>query len=82
MCQRVEGKLGAKETPIGNMPLDGDLDLSGLELPTEDLAQLMEVEVEAFKEDVVDAEAYLAGFADKVPARLMAQLEALKSRLG
>ena len=82
MCQRVEGKLQAKKTPIGNMPLDGDLDLSGLDLPAEDLAELMEVDVEAFKSDMTDAETYLAKFGDKVPARLVAQLEAQKSRLG
>ena len=29
MCERVEGKVEAKETPIGNMPLDGDFDLDG-----------------------------------------------------
>jgi phosphoenolpyruvate carboxykinase (GTP) len=82
MCQRVEGKLQAKETPIGNMPLEGDLDLSGLEIPAKDFAELMEVNVRAFKSDIADAEAYLAKFGDKVPARLAAQLEALKSRLG
>ncbi len=82
MCQRVEGKIGAKETPIGNMPLDGDLDLSGLDISAEDFAELMEVDIEAFKRDVADAEAYLAKFGDKVPPRLVAQLEALKSRLG
>jgi phosphoenolpyruvate carboxykinase (GTP) len=82
MCQRVEGKVGAKETPIGNMPLDGDLDLSGLDLPAEDLAQLMEVDNEAFKADLADAEAYFAKFGDRVPARLKAQVEAQKTRLG
>ena len=48
----------------------------------EDFAELMEVDVEAFKSDVADAEAYLTKFGDKVPARLVAQLKALKSRLG
>ena len=29
MCERVEGKVGAVETPIGLMPQEGDLDLAG-----------------------------------------------------
>jgi len=82
MCQRVEGEIGAKETPIGNMPLDGDLDVSGLEVSPEDLAELMAVDTEAFRRDLADAEAYLAQFGDKVPSRLVTQLEAMKTRLG
>ena len=82
MCERVEGKIDAKETPIGNMPLDGGIDLTGLKIPAEDFAALMAVDTEAFKSDVADAENYLAKFGDKVPPRLAAQLEALKKRLG
>ncbi len=82
MCDRLEGKLGAKKTSIGNMPLDGDVDLAGMEISAEDFAELMEVDNEAFEADVADAEVYLAKFGDKVPARLTAQLKSLKKRLG
>ena len=67
MCERVEGKVGARQTPIGQMPLDGDFDLSGLEIPAEDWAELMEVDTAAYRADMADAEAYLAQFGDKVP---------------
>jgi phosphoenolpyruvate carboxykinase (GTP) len=82
MCERVDGKIGARETPIGLMPEDGGIDLSGLDIPAEDIAELMEVDVAAFKADLEDGEAYLAKFGDKVPARLRAQLEAQKAKLG
>ena len=82
MCERMAGTVGAKETPIGNMPLEGDLDVSGLDIPPEDLAALMKVDNDAVKADVADAEAYFAKFGDRVPPRLSAQLEALKARLG
>ena len=29
MCERIDGKVGAQKTPIGLMPEEGDLDLSG-----------------------------------------------------
>ena len=64
------------------MPLDGDFDLSGLELPAEDWAELMEVDTAAYRADIADAEAYLAQFGDKGPRRLRTQLEAQKARLG
>jgi phosphoenolpyruvate carboxykinase (GTP) len=81
MCERVEGKVDAKETPIGNLPLEKDFDFAGLDVSAEDFAELTEVDKEAFRADMADAEAYLAKFGDKVPARLLAQFEAQKKRL-
>jgi len=82
MCQRVEGTIGARQTPIGNMPRTEDFDLSGLAIPAEDFAELMEVDTAAYRADMADAEAYLAQFGDRVPPRLRQQLEAQKARLG
>jgi phosphoenolpyruvate carboxykinase (GTP) len=81
MCERVEGKIDARETPIGYMPLNGDFDLSGLDFPADDLAELMEVDVAAFQAELVDAKAFLAKFAQRVPPRLWKQLAALEARL-
>jgi len=82
MCQRVAGEIEARKTPIGLLPLGGDFDLDGLEIPEEDFAALMEVDREAFKADVEDAAAFFAKFGGKVPARLKAELAAFKKRLG
>ncbi|MDK2857871.1 MAG: phosphoenolpyruvate carboxykinase [Verrucomicrobiota bacterium] len=82
MCDRVEGKVEARETPIGLMPIDGDLTLEGLDIPAEDWAELMKVDTDLFKKTVADAKEYLAKFGDKLPARMTEQLEALETRLG
>ena len=82
MCERIEDAAGAQETAIGNMPTADDLDLEGLEIADEDIAELLKIDKEAFKADLEDAEAYLDKFGDKVPERLRAQLEAQKMRLG
>ena len=81
MCERVDGKLEAETTPIGYMPSDGDLDLTGLDISAEDLAELLAVDRAAYREDLEDAEAYLAEFGDKVPQRLLQQLEDQTKRL-
>jgi phosphoenolpyruvate carboxykinase (GTP) len=81
ICQRIEGAIAARQTPIGQMPRDGDLDLEGLDIPAEDFAELMEVDRRAFNDDLDDAEEYLARFGDRVPKRLRAQLEAQRKRL-
>ena len=56
--------------------------VTGLDIAPEDIAELLTVDAEAFKEDLADGEAYLTKFGDKVPERLRAQVEAQKTRLG
>ena len=81
MCDRVEGKVDARETPIGLMPIDGDLDITGLDIPTEDWEELMKVDTELFKATLADAREYLAKFGDKLPAKMVEQMDALEARL-
>ncbi len=81
MCDRVEGKVEARETPIGLMPIDGDLTLEGLDLPAENWAELMKVDTEAFLTTVENAKEYLAKFGDKLPAKMTEQLGKLEARL-
>jgi len=82
MCERVEGKVNAIETPIGLMPKDGDLTLDGLDIPADDWAELMKVDTDLFKATLADAKEYLAKFGDKLPVRMTEQLNALEARLG
>ena len=81
MCDRVEGKVGARETEIGLMPLDGELTLDGLDIPAEDWAELMKVDVDGYKKTLANAKEYLAKFGDKLPAKITEQLNMLESRL-
>jgi len=81
MCDRVEGKVGARETPIGLMPNDGDLTLDGLDLTPEGLAELMAVDIDAYRATLADAREYLAKFGDRLPEEIKAQLSALEARL-
>jgi len=82
MCERVDGTVGAKETPIGLMPKDGDLDLSGLDIPAGNREELMDVDLREWKAEVPDIEKHFALFGNRLPARLTKQLEAMKKRLG
>jgi phosphoenolpyruvate carboxykinase (GTP) len=81
MCERVEGKVGAEETPIGYMPKKGDLDLTGLKIAPEDYEELMHVSREAFQSDLKDAESYFAQFGDRMPEKMKQQLSAARKRL-
>jgi len=82
MCARVDGKVGAVETPIGLLPRPEDLDLRGLDVPPEDLRELLRVDVDAWRAEIPDIERHLAQFGDRLPQRLREQLWQLQARLG
>jgi phosphoenolpyruvate carboxykinase (GTP) len=81
MCERIEGKVGARKTPIGLMPEEGDMDLAGLELSAENMKELMRVDLGAWSAEVPDIEKHFAKFGDRLPERLTVQLQELRDRL-
>lgn len=82
MCDRVEGKVEAFETPIGLMPKKEDFSFEGLELADGAWEELIKVDTDAYKATIGEVEDYLNQFGDKLPARMKKQLEVLKERLG
>jgi phosphoenolpyruvate carboxykinase (GTP) len=82
MCQRVEGKAGAKETAVGLVPEDGALDLDGLDVPADTMEELLRVSPEDWKPELPDLEKHFSQFGDRAPERLKGQLEELRKRLG
>ncbi len=82
ICERVEGTGKSVKTPIGNLPTEDALDLSGLKTTKEDIKQLLSVDPEGWKNELADISAYYAKFGDKLPAALQKELDGLKQRLG
>jgi phosphoenolpyruvate carboxykinase (GTP) len=81
MCERVDGKVGAEESPIGLMPKADDLDLSGLTLAPDNLRELLSVNTAEWKAEVPDIEAHFATFGNRLPQKLAEQLAGLARRL-
>jgi phosphoenolpyruvate carboxykinase (GTP) len=82
MCERVDGTVGARETPIGLLPNEGDLDLSGLDIAPENMKELLRIDTGAWKAEIPDIARHFAEFGGRLPERLKRQLEELKNRLG
>jgi phosphoenolpyruvate carboxykinase (GTP) len=81
MCERVDGKAGARETPAGLMPGEGDLDLEGLSIPPEDLKELLEIDPRLWQGEIPYIEEYFEQFGSRFTDRMRVQLDALKERL-
>ena len=82
MCERVDGKAEAVQTPIGLLPRLGGLDMKGLKIDERDIQELLRVDLDAWKAEIPDIEKHFAKFGDRLPARLKKQFEELKARLG
>jgi phosphoenolpyruvate carboxykinase (GTP) len=82
MCERIDGKVEAQETPIGLLPKDGDLDVDGLEVSKEDFQELFKIDTEAWKTEIPDIENHFSKFGDRMPERLKKQLDEFRNRLG
>ena len=81
ICERVEGTGNAVETPIGNLPGPGALDMSGLDLPAGYLKELLAVDQEGWKKEIADVEANYAKFGSHLPRALSERLENLRHHL-
>lgn len=79
---RCNGTAKAKATPIGNLPAEGSLDLSGLDIPEADQKALFGVDCEGWKAVLPQIEAHFEKFGAKLPAEMNKQLADLKARLG
>src|SRR5947208_1714155 len=79
--ERVDGKGGAAQTPIGYVPTADDLPLDGLDLSPEATAELLKVDADEWRAEVPSIEEHFAFLGDRLPHELRDQLEALEKRL-
>ena len=79
--ERTAGRGQAVETPIGNVPAPGALNVDGLNLPEADLAQLLAVDNDEWRNEVPLIRQHFAKFADRLPGALLEQLDDLEARL-
>ena len=81
ILKRCAGEIDAVETPIGYEPKPEDINIDGLDMTAADVADLLTVDRDLWKEEVAGIREFYAKFGEKVPAELKAQLETLASNL-
>jgi phosphoenolpyruvate carboxykinase (GTP) len=78
--RRCDDAAGAVDTPIGRVPAEGELELEGLDLSAEEVAELLRVDEQGWRDQLPQVREHYAKF-DRLPDELRAQLDALESRL-
>ncbi len=79
---RCDGKVDAKETPIGYVPYDKDINLEGIDVTPKTLSYLLSIDVASWKEDIENIKEFYNFVGDRVPKELKDELAALEKRLG
>ena len=82
VAERLEGKAGAKTTAIGNLPADGALDVSGLDLSAAHLELLTTVDHAVWREEAAQIPPFYEKFGAHLPQALWDEHAALVQRLG
>jgi phosphoenolpyruvate carboxykinase (GTP) len=79
--RRCQGKAEAVETPVGNVPAPGGLNMEGLDVSEEDMAELLTVDPAQLEAELPSIHEHFAMFGDRLPQELRDQLAALEDRL-
>jgi phosphoenolpyruvate carboxykinase (GTP) len=80
--ERVSEKGEAVETPIGYLPKEGAVDVSGMDISEEEMAEILKVDASQWKAELQGIRDHFNRFADRLPQEMWDELKALEERLG
>lgn len=81
VIRRLAGDVGAVDSPVGALPAPGDIDIEGLDITPEQMAELFEIHSDTWLTECDLTEEYYNRFDGRVPDELWSQLATLRSRL-
>jgi len=81
VIDRVDGKVGARETPIGLVPHLDDFNMEGLPIPRSKMDKLFEIKPPEWKGEVKEIRKFFDGFGRTIPFELQTNLDKMEKAL-
>ena len=81
VLERVAGQGEITETAIGNVPSPSGLDLEGIDIPQDQLSELLSVDNSEWAQEIALIEDHFSFIGERLPRSLTLELEKLKDRL-
>lgn len=81
IVDRLTGKVGAVETPIGNIPNPEDVSIDGLDVTEETLKELLKVDAEGWLAELKNIREGYVTYGDKLPEALLEELKRIEKNL-
>jgi phosphoenolpyruvate carboxykinase (GTP) len=82
MVERIRGGARAEETPVGFVPAPGALDLQGVNVPPDRLAQALRCDAGEWLAALDDLAEFYRGFGPRLPAAISETLADTRRRFG
>ena len=79
--EQVEGKSSSQDGPIGLVPTTGAIDVEGLDVSAEDMAEVGNVTLSEWREELPLIESWFETIGKKLPQQMEYQLNQLKARI-
>jgi len=81
MLERIEDRAAATETPIGDVPAPGSLDLDGLSISRDAVDELLRVDPSDWVEEVTATGKFFEKFGNRLPDEIRTEHKYLADRL-
>lgn len=80
ITQRVDGRSDFTETPIGNLPAEGAIDTTGLDISNETMNKLFTLDKEEGLRESEELADYFKMFGDRLPKEIQEEANAYRDR--
>ncbi|HEX7604876.1 MAG TPA: phosphoenolpyruvate carboxykinase domain-containing protein, partial [Polyangiaceae bacterium] len=81
IVDRARLRVGGQETPFGWVPKAGDLDLSGLDVPHDQVDEATAIDLDEWRQELESQGEFFASIGPSMPKTLELQRELLLSRI-
>ncbi|MBN3033436.1 MAG: phosphoenolpyruvate carboxykinase (GTP) [Candidatus Saganbacteria bacterium] len=81
IISRCKGEVDAVRTPIGCLPHENDIDMTGLRIPRENMNKLLAISKADWKEEAASIAEFFKTFGKDLPREMGSELAALQKRL-
>jgi phosphoenolpyruvate carboxykinase (GTP) len=82
IVRRCRGEGSARPTPIGYLPEPDDIDLTGIDVPSRTMNELLSISRDDWAQDIRSIEEFFKPFGDRMPNEMWDEFRALNSRFG
>jgi phosphoenolpyruvate carboxykinase (GTP) len=81
ILDRCAGKAQAEDTAIGFLPRPQDINVEGLDIAPQVLAELLSVKTPAWRAEIADIRQYLGEYGTRTPKALYSEVDIVEKRL-
>ncbi|MFQ3245662.1 MAG: phosphoenolpyruvate carboxykinase (GTP) [Arenicella sp.] len=82
IIKRCKGEVGAKESAIGYLPCDGDIDAADLNIDPAVWQSLITIDDQQWRQEMDEFGEYLESYGDRLPDKLRQQHQLVRAALG